>query len=444
MEQPTGDSLNDVLELHNALAFAEHGILPIDLTQGEQDNLKVAACTLRGMIASYFSGLDASNLDDCLTGFDYLYAEDLLMLLGRHSVAEKVGGQTLFDALLGAGMPLQVMLSNKQFVSQHDRRLRDALLADPRNGELLVASQLVRTPSTACFFPTSFGEAERQQLLGAYIDSESPHPNCVEAIAQARDNEALGITPKIRLQASKRCKALAQELLADRKNMLAHNGYGVKIDPEQRETVSDRWGKTDGEITLVRTFGEKYLLSSMEPMQVLANYASLVGYLDWAGLLRMPSFPGQIRAIERVFISGADTYPRGHMFNRLDAMTFLGTQTYTEFLQRHGVEVEKAIAWFFDEHLTNEFGANSFYYTPSSSTSSFLERCRHIGAEMASVARQFTLYCDEGELDLDLLHMTSAPKPWGRIPSLVDRKYLNCAENSDCDRALSLTPSDHP
>ncbi|MDU5547870.1 MAG: hypothetical protein E6058_11295 [Cutibacterium avidum] len=132
LEQPTGDSLNDVLELHNALAFAEHGIFPIDLTQGEQDNLKVAACTLRGMIASYFSGLDASNLDDCLTGFDYLYAEDLLMLLGRHSVAEKVGGQTLFDALLGAGMPLQVMLSNKQFVSQHDRRLRDALLADPR------------------------------------------------------------------------------------------------------------------------------------------------------------------------------------------------------------------------------------------------------------------------------------------------------------------------
>ena len=435
-------SLNDALEIYNALAFEEHGVFPSTLTQDEQGDLAVAGRKLRGQIANFFSGIDASNLDACLSGFGYQYAEDLLALLARHDVTKKVGGQLLFEALLRARMPLAVMLSNWQFVNQHDRRLRDALLADPRNGELLVGSRLVRDPSTAYVLPTSFGGAEWQQLLSAYIDSESPHPNHLEAIAQARDNEKLGITPKIRLQAKKRCEALMQELFADGKNVLVKNGYGIKIDPEQREPVSDQIEHEDGETTHMRSFSEKYLLSSMEPKRVLTNFASLVGYMDRRGLLTMPSFPEQIGPIQRLLISGKDAYPKSQMFKHLDSLTLLGTQVYTEFLRRHGVEVEEVVAWFFREHLPNEFGAKNFYYTPSSRNSSFLERCRHIGAEMESVVRQFTLHCDEGELDLDLLRMTSAPRPWQQIPSLVDRKYLERCQNADCDRVLHLLFSD--
>lgn len=435
-------SLDDALEIHNALAFEEHGIFPNALTQDERGDLAVAARKLRGQIATFFSEIDTSNLDACLTGFGYEYAEDLLALVSRHDVAKKVGGQTLFDALLRARMPLAVMLSNRQFVKQHDRRLRDALLADPRNGELLVGSRLVRDPSSSYVLPTSFSGAEWQQLLSAYIDSESPHPNHLEAIAQAHDNENLGITPKIRLQAKKRCDALMQELFADGKNVLVKNGYGVKIDPEQREPVSDQIEHEEGETTHIRSLSEKYLLSTMEPKRVLTNFASLVGYMDRSGLLTMPSFPEQIGAIQRLFVSGKDTYPKGQMFKYLDSLTLLGTHAYIEFLRRNRVEVEEVVAWFFREHLANDFGAENFYYTPSSPNSSFLERCRHIGAEMESVVRQFTLYCDEGGLDLDLLRMTSAPRPWRQIPSLVDRKYLERCQNGDCDRALHLLFSD--
>lgn len=440
--EPAIGSLDDALEIHNALAFEEHGILPSALTQDERGDLAVAAHKLRGRIAAFFSGIDASNLDACLSGFEYQYAEDLLTLLARHDVAKKVGRQTLFDALLKARMSLAVMLSNRQFVKQHDRRIRDALLADPRNGELLVGGRLVRNPSTSYVLPTSFGGAEWQKLLNAYIDSESPHPNHLEAIAQAHDNENLGITPKIRLRAKKRCDALMQELFADGKNVLVRNGYGIRIDPEQREPVSDQIEHKDDKTTHMRSFGEKYLLSSMEPMRVLANFASLVGYMDRRGLLTMPSFPEQIGAIQRLFVWGKDTYPKSQMFKYLDSITFLGTHVYTEFLRRNGIEVEEVVAWFFREHLANEFGAKNFFYTPSSPNSSFLERCRHIGAEMESVVRQFTLYCDERELDLDLLRMTSTPRPWRQVPSLVDGKYLERCQNNDCDRALQLLFSD--
>src|SRR5690606_34097500 len=67
---------------------------------------------------------------------------------------------------------------------------------------------------------------------------------------------------------------------------------------------------------------------------------------------------------------------------------------------------------------------------------------RHLCAEMESVAKQFTLYCEDGEIDRELLEMTSAPRPWERIPSLVKRKYLLKGANEDCDTALQLLFSD--
>jgi len=435
-------SMNDALELHNALACEEHGILPDALAEQNRAELASSAREARRRIAAFFLGLEASNLEDQLTGFDYQYAEDLLVLLDRHNVAERVEGQVLFDALVKAGMPMSVMLGDRRFVDRHDHRLREALLADARNGELVVSSRMIKDSSASYALPKSFSGADAQQLLSAYIESESPHPNYVEAIAHAKDDEGLGVTPKIRLQAKKRYDALMRELFSEGMNTLVRNNYGVSINSEQREPVREHIEHGEGGFTHMRSFGERYLMGSLSPEKVLKNFASVVGYLDRYGLLTMPSFSAQIGAIQRLFVSGKHFYPKGQVFKRLDALTRLGTQAYSDFLRRNGVEVEEVVSWFFREHLADQFGAANFYYTPSSPSSSFLERCRHVCAEMESVVRQFTLYCDEGELDPDLLRMTSAPRPSSQIPSLVDRKYLHRAEASDCDQALHLLFND--
>ncbi len=435
-------SLDDVLELHNALAYEEHSIFPNSLGHEERDALARSARELRGTVASFFADFEASKLESLVRDFEYQYAEDLILLLERHGVANKVGDQALLDALMNARIPLAVMLSNRQFVKRHDRRLRDALLADAQHGELLVSMRLIKGSAPSYFLPASFSGQDSQRLLSAYIDSPFPHPNHVQAIAEAKDNDDFGLTPKIRLQAKKRYEALAKDLFADDKNTLMTTRYGFRIDPEQLEPVLDRVEHDENGTTHFRSFGEQYLLSSMEPQRMLRNFASVVGYLDRHGLLTMPSFKAQIGVLHSLFISGREAYPKGPAFEYLDALTLQGTLFYSEFLRQNGVEVEDAVAWFFREHLVDEFGATNFYYAPSSPNSSFLERCRHVAAEMESVARQFTLYCDEGELDPELLRMTSTPRPWAEIPSLVDRKYLRPGSNRDCDQALHLLFSD--
>lgn len=436
------DSLDDVLELHNALAFEKNRILPRSFDQQELEKLESSARELRGQVASFFARLTTSNVTQVLGEFEYEYAEDLITLLERHNVAKKIGGQVLFEALVEAGIPLETMLSNRQFVIQHDRRLRDALIADPRNGELLVRQRMIKNSSNSYTFPSSFASRDSEQLLSAYIGSASPHPNYVQAIAEANDKEDFGLTPKIRLQAKKRHAELIQELFANEATTLMNNGYGVRIAPEQSQPVIECVDSDASGIMHIRSFGGQYLSSTLEPEQILSNLVTVVGYLDRQGLLSMPSFGAQIGALQVLFVTGKDSYPRRQAFMRMDALTAEGTHAYSNFLRRNGIEIEDSVSWFFRKYLVDQFGAQNFYYSASSPGSSFLERCRHISAEMESVSRQFTLYCAEDELDPELLRMTSSPKPWGEIPSLVEHKYVQRRTGSDCWRALDLLFSD--
>ncbi len=83
-----------------------------------------------------------------------------------------------------------------------------------------------------------------------------------------------------------------------------------------------------------------------------------------------------------------------------------------------GIELESVIAWFFSDYLKEEFGAVNFRFMPSSKASTYLEKCRHIFAEMESVIKQFSLYAENGELDTGLLAITSEQVRCKDIPSL--------------------------
>ncbi len=435
-------SLNDALEMHNALEFERHSVLPTALSENERDALKLAARALRAQIAAFFSTITSSNIGEQLVGLEQEYAQDLLQLIDRFKVAKQIGEQDLFEALNQAGIRLSVMLKDRGFVKAHDQRLRDLMMSEASYGELLVNARLVRNSSDAYFLPASLSPDDSQAVLRQYIESESPHLNYVEAIANAQDDSVTGITPRIRLAAQRRVAALIEELFADESNFVRGTGYAVGIDPDQHEPVKDLVRRAGDRTLRQRTLGGAYLKTSLMPDQILANFTTIIGYLEERSLLTLPSFQSHIGVLERLRISGKTTYPRGSEFARRDSMTVLSTEAYFDFLQQEGTDVEGVVAWYFREYITEVFGIAGFTYAASTAGSSFLERCRHICAEMESIAKQFTLYCDDGAIDRELLEITSAPRPWATIPSLIERKYVVQRPSDDCAAALNLLFSD--
>lgn len=440
---PTGTitSVNDALEIHNALEFERHDILPSTLTEGERAALSSQVKALRGQIAGYFATLDATNIAEQMAGFDHEYVHDLLQMADRFELAKNVGGQKLFDALVSVGVPLWAMLEDKSFVDRHDRRLRATLLSNVACGELLVNARLMKSGAKT-YLPKSLSGDDSRHILESYINTESPHLNYVETIAHAQDNAAFGITPKVRLAAQRRVDELTRALFADESRVISGTSYSVRIDPDQDEPLRERTGHDGAKQLHERILGGQYLKSSMARDQILANFATIIGYTHDRGLLALPSFRREIGVFEGLRVAAKDAYPRGASYRHRDILTILGTKAYCDFLQREGIEVEDVIAWYFRDYIDEVFGATGFEFAPSTASGTFLERCRHLCAEMESIAKQFTLYCEDGDIDRELLEMTSAPRPWASIPSLVNRKYLLKSTSGEPDTALRLLFSD--
>lgn len=104
--------------------------------------------------------------------------------------------------------------------------------------------------------------------------------------------------------------------------------------------------------------------------------------------------------------------------------SLLQTRLYQRYLETKDIDLEDVIAWFFKKYLAEEFGALNFSFTPSTRGTSYLEKVRHLFVEMESVVNQFRLFVENGELDPDLLAITSDPVMYKQVPSLLDGKYV--------------------
>ena len=125
-----------------------------------------------------------------------------------------------------------------------------------------------------------------------------------------------------------------------------------------------------------------------------------------------------------------------------DQSSLLQVHMYREFLRSEGIDIEDVIAWFFTDYLKDEFGAEHLGFRPSSGSATYLEKCRHLFSEMESVLKQFRLYVENGELDLDLLSMTSEQLEYKQIPSIVPGKYVYLTDHNDIRRIQHLLFSD--
>lgn len=164
------------------------------------------------------------------------------------------------------------------------------------------------------------------------------------------------------------------------------------------------------------TFSEAWLEDTLDNASVLNNFQFLFEFAPEDGLLTMPAVDSERRGLESVFgLDGTHDYLTGHVFTAKDLATLSQTVMYQRFLEARDIDLEEVLRWYFEEHLPSELGITGFAFTPSSSTANYLERCRNLFAEMESIATQYNLFIEDGEIDHDV---ATAGQTWsGTAPS---------------------------
>lgn len=430
--------VNDIVELHNASRFVEHGVFPASIVQAERDRLLSLVPGVRRAEGLFFNGLTESTFAAAISGVDHSYRSDVLDLLAKFKVFDRCSATVVLNALKADRFHNRDMLSCQALVRAYDENMRALLLASVDTAELIVSKHLLSDARTGMYLPTSLTPADCGALLDTYVSDENANPNYLQLIGTARGNSAraLGIDAKLKLKARRAYDKFTTNFFATNQGMKT----GVEISTSDTQ-VEDVVSSIDGMVAKF-SYSRAWLADNLGYPTILNNFIYLFEWTTWSMLLSLPSYPSELGVLERVMMSGKDEYITGVAFRMKDQSSLLQTHMYRQFLLSQGVDIEAVIAWFFTDYLKDEFGADRLRFTPSSESSTYMEKCRHLFSEIESVLKQFELYSENGELDWELLSMTSEQLVYKDIPSTVSGKYVYVTDHNDIRSIPHLLFSD--
>ncbi|KTR07101.1 hypothetical protein NS184_08250 [Curtobacterium luteum] len=430
------ETATDALEHHNVQKYLEHRLLPSGLDEEAIQQLLQKVRPLRAAIARFFSAISEDNIRDVFASLDHQYHRDLLEVLGQVKAFERFDGPRMLGVLKETGVHIGDMLESAKLVQAYGEEIRLEILASSRNAELIVRKYLESAPRRDLHLPVVFTPDDSRHVLEDYIDSEQANLNYVRLIANAKENARVGIDPKLKLRAKRRAQKLNAALFTDNDGLRAT--YEVAISGDQEHpSIEER--KQGDDSHWLYSYSRTWLDSTRDNSSILNNFQHLFGFADDQVLLGLPAFAADLSVFERMAgLAGLDEYKHGVAFDALDSVSLLQTQMYTLYLKKEGLDLERVLAWFFVEYLPEEFGIRNFSLRASGEGASYLEKVRHLFAEIESVSAQFELYAENGEVDHELLNMRSDPVAYGGISSLVQGKYVYAGDNDGFAAVLRL------
>jgi len=427
----------DVIELHNAKRFFEAGFTPRTLADDEIAELADASARVPSEIGRYFAGINAENPGMTIRDVPFEYQTDLIELLAMHRVYERCPAELMLSVLQSEGLHLGDMLGSKALVKTYDSHVREAILREPRNAEIVIHHYFSRERRRQVYLPPSFSPSDARNLMRRYVQAPEANPNYLRLIETAQISSATGVDARLKLEAKRR-NALETEAIF-KANPGIKAGAEVRIVEDQDEPSVN---SLDGMLSL-HSYSRTWLEQTTDFASVLNNFQHLFEFADQDVLLTLPSYRAELGVVERfIMMGGATDYHTGVAFRNRETSSLLQTQLARAFLEGEGIELEYAIEWFFEEYLPAEFDARGFQFSPSARESSFLEKTRHLLVEMESVVRQFERFVEDGEIDRELLAMTSDAVRYRQVPSRVEIKYLYPIETSALPGILEALFSD--
>lgn len=431
------DDVNGILELHNARLFVDEGFTPPDIAEENRKALVAAATPIRRTVAQWFNSLGDDNLVDRLTEVDRQYHEHLLDLLASLGVFGRCSAAAMLTALDRADVHIGDMLTSKRLVEAYDVTVRGRLLAEPGRAELVVRHHLKGDVRKETFLPPSFSSVDSRILMQAYIDSADPNPNYLKLIADAPIDNKTGVDAKLVVKAKRRYDAIIHDLFETDAGL--KTGCTVAVSSTQAEPVE----ATLNDMVIEYTFSQAWLEETVDSPSVLNNFQFLFEFAPQDGLLTVPAFDSERRGLELVIgMNGAKDYRTGHVFTAKDRATLLQTAMYQRYLATKDIHLEEVLRWYFEEHLPTEYGIAGFVFSPSSPTANHLERCRNLFAEMESVATQFRLLVEDGEIDHDVAAAGADLIRYRTIPSALEGKYIYATDHPGIRTILHTLFSD--
>lgn len=429
------ENVNEAIELFNIAQLLDTGVCLRKWDENTYNGYKAKEPLLMKLCAKFFAEINNDNFMEIEESVCIAYLEDFWMLIEKFKVYERIDKDTFKRFLEESNPTLWVILKHKRIVDFFGQELSDVLRISEQTPELIAHNFLEAGEKIRYYFPKELLPSEYEGILKRYVESENPNPNYLHLIMIHNSTKECPISDKLKLSAKKVYHKYWENNQASGTGI----GYGVELSfGDVPDVVSY---EKDG-YTIKYTYDIKWLEENLDYPTILNNFKFLFEYFDMFWRCTFVAVESQMGVFEKhIGMKGKKEYIKGTSFNMCNMTSTLQMNAYYNFLQKNNISLELVIKWFFEEYLKEEFGVDGFVYNPSKNDASWLDKCRNISSEMDGILKQYRMYVEEGQIDRELLEMSSEHIVLSTVPSFQEAKYAY-VESTDMHNEMHLLFSD--
>ena len=375
---------------------------------------------LNSLYHRFFNDIEESDILNHYEEIEILYNDTFWELFDNFKLHDKVSNEAFNELIHKDNIAPDIIFSYKSIVEKYGLELKNYLLEYP------VCIRMILN----CFYdehckiiiPKEFSNEEFNDYLIQYIQSDHVHPNTLERIINIKNKKPFEINDKIRLQARRRYEKEIDIIMSSDSTVLTGNKIIVELLPKQEDLV--QLEINGNEIHL--TFDSRWLLQNTMINDILAIFIYVFNYVDKPQM--RSNHVNKVTSISQfesmLMDSSKLLYRKGQVFDFNNTLSFLQIRTYYYLLNRSEIRLEERIEKFFEKYIKEEFGCSSIKIKLPSKHTSFNEKCSVAIAALESILRQYNLYVEDGEIDYELLSMSSKSISIESVKSLIKDKYV--------------------
>lgn len=414
--------INEIIELYNIQQFFHNRIYSIHWTKQQLNDYSEIVSDFSKVIGKFFSGINIDTIESMFDTIYYDYRNDFWKLIEKYKVYDKISVEQFRKIILNKHFILNNVLKCKNIVKKFSDEIITYMEKNPFCAEIILSYYLEKHDRNieSLYFPVELSNEKKTLILDKYIASNSSNINYLKLIFESNSTNNLRLPDRLKLKAKRKYDEEIETLFKEGTGF----EYGAKVSFSNKIDEEFKFETDDNRILSV-LYSAKWIKENLDYPTLLNNFIYLFGYTDLQFRFLHVSRESQMSIIEKALgIKGRKEYPTGIAFQQIQMLAQLQMIGYCNELEKYNIFLEDIIEWFFCNYLEEEFNVKGFCFNKSSHTVSYLEKCRNIAAEFDNILKRFKIYCEDGEIDDELLHISTEHIFIKDIPSMLSNKYI--------------------
>lgn len=410
--------VNEALEAFNVNKLIDSGCTLEGWDEERHLNLINRSKRLKTSIGWFCATIDDSVFISYFENTDLGYREDFFDLIETYNVFSHISDKTIKAFLYRDKDRLWQIAKHEKIVKKYDSVIADYMVTNQAGAELLILHYFSADDFARKYrIPKGLTNDEKKEIIIGYIYSDYANPNYLSLIIQPIDDPGLRLDDKTRYLALKRREQILRDLFSEQ------SGIAIGAEVSFIDCDEDSIDTSNPFVPKI-TYSRKWVEDNKDYPTLLNNLIYMFGQVDKQKRCTFVSKKNNLGVFERhLGIRSKKEYAVGAAYHQSQYIQNLSLVAYDRLLQEFDIEFEAIIKWFFTDYLKEEFEVEGFNYSPSSKGTSMTEKCRNLLCEMDSLLKQFKMFAEDGEINRELLELSSTPVSFEAVPSMISSKY---------------------